>query len=105
MDSWNMDLACSYYTTPNKGWFDTYKCVNSSFFLMNNDASCRVVEIGNIIVKMFDGAIRTLCDVRHVLDLGKNLISLGALYDNDFNYKYANGVMKMIKGVLTVIKG
>ena len=32
--------------------------------------------MGNIIVNMFmfDGVIRTLCDVRHVLDLRKNLI-------------------------------
>ena len=28
---------------------------------------------------MFDGVIRTLCDVRHVPKLRKNLISLGSL--------------------------
>ena len=28
---------------------------------------------------MFDCVIRTLCDVRHVLDLRKNLISLGTV--------------------------
>ena len=54
---------------------------------------------------MFDGVIRTLCDVRHVPDLRKNLISLGTLYSNGFSYKYANGVMKMSKGVLIVMKG
>ena len=52
---------------------------------MGNDASCRVVEMGNIKVKMFDGVIRTLCDVKHVLELRKNLISLGTLYGNGFN--------------------
>ena len=35
---------------------------------------------------MFDGVIRTLCDVRHVPDLRKNLISLGTLYSNGFSY-------------------
>ena len=28
---------------------------------------------------MFDGFIRTLCDVRHVPDLRKNLISFGTV--------------------------
>ena len=46
---------------------------------------------------MFDGVIRMLCDVRHVLDLRKNMISLdfiGTLDGNGFNYKYASGVMR-----------
>ena len=82
---------------PNKDWFDTYKLVNYGSVLMGNDASCRVVEIENIRVKMFDGVIRTLCDVRHVPDLRKNLISLGTLNSNGFSYKSANELMKVIK--------
>ena len=54
---------------------------------------------------MFDGVMRTLCDIRHVLDLRKNMISLRTLDCNGFNYKSSNGVMKVSKGVLTVMKG
>jgi hypothetical protein len=36
---------------------------------------------------MFDGVVRTLCDVRHVPDVEKNLISLGTLNSNGFSYK------------------
>ena len=54
---------------------------------------------------MFDSVTRTLCDVRHVPDLRKNLISLGTLESNGFNYKSTNGVMKVSKGVLTMMKG
>ena len=100
-----MDSTCSYHMMPNKDWFDTYWLVNSGFFMMGNDASCRVFRMVNIRVKMFDCVIRTLCDVRHVLGLRKNLISLGTLDGNGFNYKFANGVMKVSKGVLTVMKG
>ena len=67
--------------------------------MMGNDATCKVVRIRNIEVKMFDGFIRTLCDFRHVPDLRKNLILLGTLDGNGFNYKSANGVMKGSKGV------
>ena len=104
MDSWIMDSECSYHMTHNKDWFDTYRLVNSGSIMMGNDASCRVVRMGNIRLKMFDGVIRMLCDVRHVLDLRKNLISLGTLKSNDFSFKSANGVMKVSKGVLTMMK-
>ena len=79
MYSWIMDSACSYHMTPNKDWFDTYRLVNTGFVLMGNDASCKVVRMWNIIVKMFDGVIKALCDVRHVPNLRKNMISLRTL--------------------------
>ena len=72
---------------------------------MGNDASCKVVGIGNIRIKMFDVVVRMLCDVRHVPDLRKNLISLGTLDCNGFSYKSTSGVMKVSKGVMTVMKG
>ena len=100
-----MDSTCSYHMTPNKDWFNTYRLVNSSSILMGNDASCKVVGIRNIRVKMFDGVIRTLCDVRYVPNLRKNPISLGTLDSNGFNYKSTNGVIKVSKGVLTMMKG
>ena len=103
-DSWIMDSTCSYHMKPNKDWFDTYRLVNSSYVLMGNDVSCRVVQMGNIRVKMFDGSIRKLCDVRHVPDLRKNMISLGTLDGDGFNYKSTNEVMEVSKGVLTVMK-
>ena len=100
-----MDSTCSYHMMPNKDWFDTLRLVNSSSVLMGNDASCRVIGTGNIIVKMFDGVIRTLCDVRHVPNQMKDLISLGTLEGNCFSYKSVNGVMKVRKGVVIVMKG
>ena len=78
-DSWILDSTCSYHMTPNKDWFNTYNLVNFGSIMMGNDASCKVVGIRNIKIKMFDGVVRTLCDVRHVPDLRKNLISLGTL--------------------------
>ena len=105
MDSWILDSACSFHVTPNKDWFDIYMLVNSGFVLMGNDASCKVIGIGNIRIKMFDGVVKTLCDVRHIPDLRKNLISLGALDSNGFCYKFESGVMKVSKGIMTVMKG
>ena len=39
---------------------------------------------------MFDCVIRTLCEVRHVLDLRKNLISLGTIIILSTNFQWSN---------------
>jgi hypothetical protein len=54
---------------------------------------------------MFDGVVKTLCDVRHVPDVEKNLISLGTLDSNSFGYKSEGGIMKVTKGVPVVMRG
>ena len=46
---------------------------------MGNDAVCSTVSINNICMRMFDEQVRTLTNVRHVPDLRRNLLSLGAL--------------------------
>ncbi|GJW75669.1 hypothetical protein Tco_0135039 [Tanacetum coccineum] len=53
---------------------------------------------------MHDGVVRTLTDVRHVPDLKKNLISLGVLDSKGFKYTSENGVLRVSKGDLVVMK-
>jgi hypothetical protein len=54
---------------------------------------------------MFDGAVKTLCNVKHILDLRKNLISLGTLNYNGFSFKSEGGVIKVSKYVMIMMKG
>ena len=49
--------------------------------------------------------MRTLTDVRHIPQLKKNLISLGALDSKGFKYCGDSGVIRVSKGALTVMKG
>ena len=67
---------------PNKDLFTTYERVDGENVTMGNNATFKVVGVGSIQMKMFDGMVRTLSDVRHVLGLKKNLISLGTLDKN-----------------------
>jgi hypothetical protein len=105
VDSWILDSVCSFHMTPNRDWFNTYKSVNSGIVTMGNGAHCKITGIGNIRIKMFDGVVRTLCDVRHVLEVEKKLISLGILDSNNYGYKSVDGVMKVTKGAMVVMKG
>jgi hypothetical protein len=71
---------------------------------MGNDKSCKVVGIRSIQIKMFDGTIKILTDARHVLELRKNLISLGVLDTGGYKSIVLGGVMKVYKGILLVMR-
>jgi hypothetical protein len=59
MDSWILDLTCLFHVTPNKD------CQNG-IVTIGNSAHCKIIGIGNIRIKMFDGVVKMLCDVRHL---------------------------------------
>ncbi|KAK3001961.1 hypothetical protein RJ639_020920 [Escallonia herrerae] len=97
--------GCSYHMCPNRDWFATYRSFDGGKVLMRNDVTCKMVGIGSIQIRMHDGIVRTLTDVRHVPELRKNLISLGALDSNRCSYRATGGVMRIMKGALVVMKG
>ncbi|KAK2966723.1 hypothetical protein RJ640_000624 [Escallonia rubra] len=102
---WILDTGCSYHMCPNRDWFATYRSFDGGKVLMGNDVACKVVMIGSIQIRMHDGIMRTMTDVRHVPELRKKLISLGTLDSNGSSYRAAGGVMRIMKGALVVMKG
>ena len=83
----------------------TYESFEGDTVLMGNDDACQIVEIGSIHMKIFDGRIRTLKDVRHIPDLRKNLFLLGALEAQGYTFSGTNGVLKVNKCSMMVLKG
>jgi hypothetical protein len=73
-------------------------------FFMGNYFSCKIVGVGSVQIKMHDGFVRTLTDVRHVPELRNNLISLGVLYSVGYRCTTQGGVLKVSKGILVVMK-
>ena len=49
------------------------------FCYMGGDHPCKVEGIGIVHIKMFDGMVRELKEMRYVPQVKKNLISVGAL--------------------------
>nr|GEW42722.1 retrovirus-related Pol polyprotein from transposon TNT 1-94 [Tanacetum cinerariifolium] len=70
-----------------------------------NDHELKIIGIGSVMVKMHDGTVRTIQDVRHVEGLKKNLLSLGQLDDLGCKVKIQNKIMKIIKGALVLMRG
>jgi hypothetical protein len=104
-DKWVLDSACAFHMSPKRDWFTTYESVNGGSVLIGNDVTCKIVGIGTIRIRMHDGIVRTLTNVRHIPNLKKNLISLGTL--DSFGYKYSDEgrVIRVCKGSLVVMKG
>ncbi|OIT27124.1 hypothetical protein A4A49_58203, partial [Nicotiana attenuata] len=53
---------------------------------------------------MHDGVVRTLTDVRHVLDLKKNLIYLGTRESLGCKYTGEGGILKVSHSALVIMK-
>ncbi|KAG8489761.1 hypothetical protein CXB51_017983 [Gossypium anomalum] len=88
---WILDSGCTFHMSPNRDWFTTYEIVSEGVVLMGNNASCKIIGIGTIKVKIFDGVVRTLSDVRHVPELKINLISLSTLDSKGYRYTAESG--------------
>ncbi|KAG8485819.1 hypothetical protein CXB51_019218 [Gossypium anomalum] len=104
-EEWILDSGCTFHMSTNWDWFTTYETVSEGVVLMGNNASCKIAGVGTIKVKMFDGVVRTLSDVRHVSELKRNLISFSTLDSKGYRYTAKNGVLKISKGSLIVMKG
>ena len=107
VDIWFLDSLASYHMTPNKEWFTLYRIGSFGTVHLGDDKPYAISGIGTIKIQLHDGIVRTLNDVRHIPNMRKNLISLGTLYTNGFNYKSDDDreILRVTKGVLTMMKG
>ena len=81
-----------------------YETFDGGVVVMGNDASYRVVGRGLIRLKIFDGMIRELRDVRHVPEFKRNLISLGMLDKMGCLVKLELETLKVMKRLMVVMK-
>ena len=102
---WILDSGCSFHMCPNKGWFENYKQIDGGVVLLGNNKSCKVIGIGSLRLRMYDGMDMVLEDVRHVPELKRNLISLGTLDKNGYGYKCDQGSLEVYKGKVLIMKG
>ena len=71
---------------------------------MGDDHALEIAGIGTIKIKMFDGTICTIREVRHVNGLKKNLLSLRLMDSHEYKTHVENEIMKIVKGVLVLMK-
>ncbi|KAE8715084.1 1-phosphatidylinositol-3-phosphate 5-kinase FAB1B [Hibiscus syriacus] len=104
-DIWLIDSGATYHMTSRREWFHHYEPVSGGSVYSCNDHALEIVGVGTIKLKMYDGTIKVVRDVRHVKGLKKNLLSYGLLDNNASKIETRKGIMKVFRGALVVLKG
>lgn len=92
-----INSCCSFHMCSDKSLFVNYQTYDSGIVMMENNACCRVIGKGLIRLKMSNGMIRELHDVKHVLKLKRSMISLGILYKLGYLFKLESGTLKVLE--------
>ncbi|ONI30551.1 hypothetical protein PRUPE_1G257900 [Prunus persica] len=83
--------------------FDIYEGRKGSKISLGDKTNCDVLGVGIMKIKMQDGVVRSLSEVRHVLALRLNLISLG---DREgYSYKAKGGKLLITQGSVVMMRG
>jgi len=72
--------------------------LDSGVEIMENDAACQMIGIGTVRIKMFDGVVKDLTDVRYIPQMKKNIISVGVVEPKRLKVTLENGILKVTKG-------
>jgi hypothetical protein len=99
-----MDSGATWHMTPNRDWFHTYEPTSGGLVFMGDNHALEIAGMGTIKLKMYDGLICTITGVRHVKDLKKNLLFVGQFDSLGCKIRTDNGIMKIVKGALVVLK-
>ncbi|XP_065031809.1 flavonoid 3',5'-hydroxylase 1-like isoform X3 [Musa acuminata AAA Group] len=102
---WVIDTGASYHATPRREFFATYRSGNFGVVKMGNYGTADIIGMGDIHLKTNLGCKLVLKDVRHVVDLRLNLISVGRLDDEDYESRFHRGQWKLSKGSLVIANG
>ena len=87
---------------PFRAWFNTYREISGEFVFMGNNNET-LLELDQM--KLKDGTVKLLRNVRHVPRLKRNLISLGMLDSLGCEYKGKCGVFEVFMGSKLVLVG
>jgi len=101
---WILDTCAIYHVCPNRDWFSIFEKLDSCSVVIGDDRPCNIEGIGTILIKMFDRMMPKLKEVRYVPQLKKNLISVGALKALGLEISDRDGVLKMLRGSMIVLK-
>ncbi|KAH9668818.1 hypothetical protein KPL70_021529 [Citrus sinensis] len=85
--------------TSRREWFYTYKPISGGSVYMGDDNALEIVSVGTIKIKIFDGTIHTIEEVRHVKSLKINLLSLGQIDNLGCKTHVENGIRNIVKGI------
>jgi hypothetical protein len=104
-ESWVVDSGASFHATSHRKHFLDYVQGDFGQVHLGDDAPCKIVGMRKVKIKQHNGNQWLLKEVRHVLDLRKNIISIGQLESEGCISIFTDKMWKVIKGSLVIAKG
>jgi len=101
---WVLETVATYHVCPNRDCFSTFEKLDGCFAIIGDDHQCKVEGIGTLRIKIFDGMVRELKEVRYVPQIKKNFISVGTLKVLGHGVSVRDGVLKITRGSMVVLK-
>jgi len=102
---WILDTGAICYVCPNRDLFSSFEKLDGCSVIMGDDRPCNIKGIGTVQIKMFDGMIRELKEVRYVPQFKRNIISVGTLETLGLEISIKDEILKMTKGSMVILKG
>jgi len=100
-----LSTGATYHVCPKQKLFASFEKLDECLVSLGDGHICQIEGICTVSIKLFDGMIRELKDVRYVPQLKKNLISVGALEAQGLRETIGEGVLEMSSDSLVVLKG
>jgi len=66
---WMLDIGATYHVCPNRDWFSNFEKLDSCSVVVGDDRPCNMKGICTVLIKMFDGMVSELKEVRYVPQL------------------------------------
>ncbi|GFS32179.1 hypothetical protein Acr_00g0021180 [Actinidia rufa] len=105
-DEWILDSDCTMHVCSKKEFFDTFQERDGGSLFLGDGTPCDIQGVGNVNIKIFDGAVRTLGGVTYITKLRRrNLISLSRMDFNGCKYFARGGAMKITRGGKVLMEG
>ncbi|WRX09694.1 zinc finger protein [Theobroma cacao] len=102
---WYLDSASATHICYQKDCFDLLQKGVAENLTLGNKSIVKVMGIGVVKIKMFDGVVRSLGGVAYVQKMRKNLISLSLLDSKGYGYSACDGVVKVTQGDMVLMRG
>ncbi|KAH9725257.1 hypothetical protein KPL70_007804 [Citrus sinensis] len=82
---WVLDSGCTFHMSPYKSYLTDYYDYNGGRVMMGNNTVCKIMGIGNVNLKLHDGTIRELRQVRlgHIGEKGLKELEKQGVLGND----------------------
>ncbi|KAK3032819.1 hypothetical protein RJ639_035425 [Escallonia herrerae] len=101
---WYVDSGASIHCTPHRDCFCDYVHGDYGHVTVGNGYRCSIVKKGKVEINYQIGTL-VLKDVRHILELQKNRISVSGLDREGYFVAFGEKQWKVIKGSMVVARG